>query len=138
MKTIRYNVFETNSSSTHSLIICTDDEFEKQKNDGCFYNTDTQKFEFTTDEDLLTEENLRGAENSYKSKQTIYMKNWDELSNATKAEYIRSYLYTYSSNDMLTYKDYQKDLEDALTVRTATYVTEHGDKIKVLSWVKDD
>ena len=29
MKTIRYNVFETNSSSTHSLIICTDDEFEK-------------------------------------------------------------------------------------------------------------
>lgn len=66
------------------------------------------------------------------------MKNWDELSNATKAEYIRSYLYTYSSNDMLTYKDYQKDLEDALTVRTATYVTEHGDKIKVLSWVKDD
>ena len=139
MKTIRYNVFETNSSSTHSLIICTDDEFEKWKNGGCFYNTDTQKFEFTTDEDLLTEENLKDAENSYKSKQSIFMKSWDELSDAVKAEYIRSYLYAYGSNDnMLTYKDYQKDLEDALTVSTATYITEHGDKIRVLSWVKDD
>lgn len=29
MKTIRYGVFETNSSSTHSLIICTDEEYQK-------------------------------------------------------------------------------------------------------------
>lgn len=29
MKTIRFGVFETNSSSTHSLIICTDEEYQK-------------------------------------------------------------------------------------------------------------
>ena len=29
MKTIRYGVFETNSSSTHSLIICTNEEYNK-------------------------------------------------------------------------------------------------------------
>lgn len=32
MKTIRQNVFETNSSSTHSLTIVDEDEFEKFKN----------------------------------------------------------------------------------------------------------
>lgn len=29
MKIIRESVFETNSSSTHSLIICTDGEYQK-------------------------------------------------------------------------------------------------------------
>ena len=29
MKQIRYGVFETNSSSTHSLTICTDEEYQK-------------------------------------------------------------------------------------------------------------
>lgn len=32
MKTIRFGVFETNSSSTHSLCICTEDEYEKWQN----------------------------------------------------------------------------------------------------------
>lgn len=32
MKTIRYGTFETNSSSTHSLIICTDEEYQKWVN----------------------------------------------------------------------------------------------------------
>lgn len=31
MKQVRHGVFETNSSSTHSITICTNDEFEKFK-----------------------------------------------------------------------------------------------------------
>ena len=31
MKKIRKNVFETNSSSTHSLVFCSDDEYKKIK-----------------------------------------------------------------------------------------------------------
>ena len=30
---IRQNIFETNSSSTHTLVICTEDEFKKFNND---------------------------------------------------------------------------------------------------------
>lgn len=30
---IRHNIFETNSSSTHTLVICTEDEFKKFNND---------------------------------------------------------------------------------------------------------
>lgn len=29
MKTVRFGAFETNSSSTHSLIICTDEEYNR-------------------------------------------------------------------------------------------------------------
>jgi len=29
---VRYRTFETNSSSTHSLVICTEEEYEKFKN----------------------------------------------------------------------------------------------------------
>lgn len=32
MISIRRNVFETNSSSTHSICICTEDDYEKWKN----------------------------------------------------------------------------------------------------------
>lgn len=34
---IRKKVFETNSSSTHSLVICTEDEFNKFKSGECVW-----------------------------------------------------------------------------------------------------
>ena len=37
MEQIRRNVFETNSSSTHSITICSKDEFQKWKNGELFY-----------------------------------------------------------------------------------------------------
>lgn len=38
MKVIRAGVFETNSSSTHSLCICTEDEYNKWKNGDLIYS----------------------------------------------------------------------------------------------------
>lgn len=38
MKQIRKNVFETNSSSTHSLTMCTEAEYEKWKNGELIYD----------------------------------------------------------------------------------------------------
>ena len=43
MKQIRYNVFETNSSSTHNLVICSEDEFKKFNNDELYYYTWTDE-----------------------------------------------------------------------------------------------
>ena len=37
---IRNNVFETNSSSVHTLCICTEDEYEKFKNGEWLYDSD--------------------------------------------------------------------------------------------------
>lgn len=66
MKTIRKGIFETNSSSTHSICICTDEELEAWKNNEIFYDgyefikkekllEDIYRTEFESDEDILEE-----------------------------------------------------------------------------------
>lgn len=43
MFSIRRNVFETNSSSTHSLCICTQEEYDKWKNKEAIFNRWSEK-----------------------------------------------------------------------------------------------
>lgn len=44
MKSIRIGVFETNSSSTHSLTICSKAEFEAWQNGDVLFSIDSEKF----------------------------------------------------------------------------------------------
>lgn len=67
MKQIRIGVFETNSSSTHTLVICTDEELEKWKKGEMVYEyreglvpsnysntpSDGETFETFMDDDYL-------------------------------------------------------------------------------------
>ena len=62
MKTIRYNVFETNSSSTHSLTIVDEDEFEKFKN--CDLLLDYHTFVNAEDEYKNVMDNLENYEDN--------------------------------------------------------------------------
>ena len=62
MKTIRYNVFETNSSSTHSLTIVDEDEFEKFKK--CEYLLDYHTFVSAEDEYKNVMDNLEKYEDN--------------------------------------------------------------------------
>lgn len=39
---IRQNVFETNSSSTHSLILCSDEDYKKLRNEELFIDEDDE------------------------------------------------------------------------------------------------
>ena len=41
---IRQNIFETNSSSVHSITLCTEDEFQKWKNGEIFFDRCEEKF----------------------------------------------------------------------------------------------
>lgn len=49
MRQIRLGIFETNSSSTHSIVICTDEEFEKWKNGELVYDGDKSLIPSTED-----------------------------------------------------------------------------------------
>ena len=49
MRSIRIGVFETNSSSTHSLTICSKTEFDAWKNGDVLFSIDSEKF-MTMDE----------------------------------------------------------------------------------------
>ena len=62
MKTIRHNVFETNSSSMHSLTIVPEEEFEKFKN--CDLLLDYCAFVSAEDEYKNVMENLESCENN--------------------------------------------------------------------------
>lgn len=53
MKTIRAGVFETNSSSTHSLTICLKADFEKWKNDENVLHCRWGGGDFITREELI-------------------------------------------------------------------------------------
>ena len=44
MKQIRCNVFETNSSSTHTLAICTEDEYKKWQEGKMLFNKWNETF----------------------------------------------------------------------------------------------
>lgn len=41
---IRNNIFETNSSSVHSITLCSEDEFQKWKNGEIFFDRCEEKF----------------------------------------------------------------------------------------------
>ena len=41
---IRRNIFETNSSSTHSLTMCSEEEFEQWKNGKVLFDEDGETF----------------------------------------------------------------------------------------------
>lgn len=99
---IRQGVFETNSSSTHSICICTQDEFNKFKNGEMVYNN--------WDEELVTEEEFEKMCKSndyivdYKDK-----KNFDDF-------FYKGYLETYiekftspSGDEMVAFGEYGHD-----------------------------
>ena len=54
--TIRTKVFETNSSSTHSLTLCTQEEFESWKSGNLIYDRDWEKFISSNEADMDDEE----------------------------------------------------------------------------------
>lgn len=45
MRQIRQSVFETNSSSTHSICICTREEYDKWTNNELIYNSYSEQLE---------------------------------------------------------------------------------------------
>lgn len=100
MKTIRKGVFETNSSSTHSLTICSAEEYEKwQKGEVLF----SWKNEFVTKEEAVEE-----------IKQCDYVENKEDIKNELKT-------------DWYTAEDYFDEYE--LDTFEERYTTKSGDEV---------
>ena len=84
---IRRGVFETNSSSTHSLTICTEEEFNKWKNGELLF--DKWHAELVKKVNL-TKEQKADAEEEYMDKKDVFQKDWSELSDVAKDQYYKS------------------------------------------------
>ncbi len=87
MKQIRNNVFETNSSSTHSFCICTEEQFEDWKRGNCVYDYWNEKMVSTHVPD---ECDYEAAKAEYEANKSAYHKDWEDLPQNTKDEYVRS------------------------------------------------
>lgn len=145
MKTIRHNVFETNSSSMHSLTIVPEEEFEKFKN--CDLLLDYCAFVSAEDEYKNVMENLESCENNmsddyratYKTELT-FEKFKEVLSDLCYGD-LSYYHRKDAREDIQTHYDAVKAAlgEDIVTYRTMGgeeyetferhYTTKSGDKI---------
>ena len=78
---IRRGVFETNSSSTHSLTMCSEEEFEQWKNGKVLFDEDGETFVKASE---LSNKDKEYAALEYEDNKDEYSKDWSELSETAK------------------------------------------------------
>lgn len=127
MKQIRRNVFETNSSSTHSITMCSQSQFDDWKAGKILFDKWNDKFVTKK----LTEEDKRAAMEEYKDTYECqpFYKKWEELSEDEVNNWYNEYCTNKSDlyEDLVTYDEYFESYD--LETYTSYYTTESGDKI---------
>lgn len=125
MRQIRKNVFETNSSSTHSLTICTKEEYDNWKNGKLLFDSYYKKFVSSLE---LTKADFEKAENNYESHKQKYQKNWNQLTKEEQKEYTLGYIKENKSMDeIVTYPEWL-DRNDYLDTFYKEYTTKNNKK----------
>ena len=126
-KAIRYGVFETNSSSVHSLTMCSEEDFNKWKSGEYLFDTYEKKF---VPPFKPSEKTIEAAKDEYVRTKTDYMKDWEELSETTRKKYIIEYaekndLFDYG--DLKTYDTYFNSYD--LETYSGKYTTNNGEVV---------
>ena len=70
MYQIRCSCFETNSSSTHSINICTEEQYQKWYNNECYY--DEYSSRFLTKDELLIERPYLSVKSEQELEEYLY------------------------------------------------------------------
>lgn len=124
---VRRGVFETNSSSTHSLTMCSEEEFEAWKRgEVLFQEYGKGNFISAT---KLSEHDKKMAQEDYEENKDDFQKDWNDLSEDAKQKYYTKYA---KENDIIdedakTYDQYMRDGD--LETFVQTYTSKSGDKI---------
>lgn len=127
---IRRNVFETNSSSTHSLTICKESDYEQFLEGDMYVNECCSSTSEFAKNDMVTREQIVDIMEHYK-----YPSDPDELIDKLKSavdnkEEFDQILYDAGYTDeFIPYTRYYED--DELEGYERHYTTEHGDNIVV-------
>ena len=136
MYSIRRNVFETNSSSTHSLIICSDKTYNDWKNMKVVYDNDNDEF---VEARQPTEIDFHKAEAMYMENKSDYMKDWKDLTPQMQLAYLKENVM--EENDTYqyrTYEDYKNEMDSMEESFERTWKTEHGDVVHILGYMGYD
>lgn len=129
MRQIRRGVFETNSSSTHSLTICTEDQFNDWKAGKIFYDDCQEEF---MDKVQLTDREKMMAEEDYEEHygSLVFYKKWNELTEEEKEVWYQRYFISEikdSVDDIVTYQEYFGG--GSLETYVQSYTTPKGEKL---------
>lgn len=116
---IRRSVFETNSSSTHTLTICSKSDFEKWKRGELLLDEWSNKF---IDAEKVSEKDLESYYNSIKKP---YYKNYKDLDDDERESIKNEYMKNEVSGT--TYDDWRDD--GYLETYSQDYKTENGDEV---------
>lgn len=136
MYSIRRNVFETNSSSTHSLIICSDKMYKDWKDKRVVY--DRYDAEFVAAKQP-TEIDFHKAEVMYMEDKSDYMKDWKDLTPEMQLAYLKENVMEETDPyQYRTYEDYRDEMDRMEESFERTYETEHGDVVHILGYMGYD
>lgn len=128
MYQIRNGVFETNSSSTHSLCICTEEDFEKFKRNEVLWDKNVD--ELVPND--ISPKYINRAKEYYQSQQDSYMKDWDELSEEDQLNFvIREFDESDSGDWILRSKALFSNWGNNLETFKERFTTPSGDKMIV-------
>lgn len=126
---VRHGVFETNSSSTHSITMCSEEEFNKWKAGELLFDCYNECFAKNIE---LSNKDKKDAMQYYNDCKSSYWKNWDQLSEeeikSWYNKYINDRLRINTYDAFQTYDDWCNE-DDYLERFTRTYVSPSGDKI---------
>lgn len=124
---IRRGVFETNSSSTHSLTICTEEEFEQWKEGELLFN-EYNNTNFVK-ANKLSDYDKECAAQDYEYNKGEFYKDWSDLSQSEKEKYYTKYAKEnhIANEDDKTYEEWRSD--DYLETFVKKYTSKSGDKI---------
>lgn len=118
-RTIRQNVFETNSSSTHSITMCTKTDFENwTTNEDLFMGNDG---DVKTFEELLELAKVHNRFNMDRIEDKLYV-----------TEFFDDYLNGYKTRSR--FNDYYGDMEDFV----AEYTTPNGETVVAFGYYGND
>lgn len=126
---IRRGVFETNSSSTHSLTMCSEEEFEQWKNGELLF--DEWGSESFVKANSLSDDDKKYAVKDYENHKDEFSKDWSDLSESAKEKYYTKYAKENNivDEDAKTYEEWRHSNLETFVDR---YTSKSGDKIVAL------
>ena len=123
---IRRGVYETNSSSCHSLTMCSEEEFNRWKDGELLFDTYEEVF---VSANTLTKDQKEEAAEDYELNKDEYAKDWNDLSDNAKEKYYTSYA---KRRNLLKdcYDNYHEYMNEGyLESYEQHYTTPNGEKI---------
>ena len=127
MRQVRKCVFETNSSSTHSLTICTEEEFNRWVSGELMFDTYNDALvEVNT---KISDEEKEQAKEYYNKSKSKFWKTWEQLSEEEVEAWYTKFMEDLNSVDMDRYQTRSKFLYHSdLETFTQHYTSPKGDK----------